>query len=276
MPCFLARRPAFCDRRLGRDPRSGIPTRAGNRGHRQRPICVCRGLLPRWPHVAAGTNRRPDYVESWMPRRATRWRTEGHGDAVVSVAYSRDGKRLLTGSYENTARLWDLATGDSRVFAGHDWWVWSVSFSPDERRILHDQPRTGRPSSGPWRPANRNRRSWGTPGPVYGGRLRGTASRWPRPGTTAGSCCGNPDQLRPFDFDVLTSGRTNPPPPCEYAAGAHRGGACRPLFPGRPAAGQQRQRPHGPRLGCGRPIAAQDAARPRRTRAGLRFAPAAT
>ena len=34
-----------------------------------------------------------------------------HGDGVVAVAFSPDGKTILTGSWDKTARLWDVATG---------------------------------------------------------------------------------------------------------------------------------------------------------------------
>jgi len=50
--------------------------------------------------------------------------------------YSQDGTKLLSGSYDGAARLWDVAQGTSREFRGHDWWVWSVAFSPDEKRFV--------------------------------------------------------------------------------------------------------------------------------------------
>ena len=36
---------------------------------------------------------------------------QGHSDAVFSVAYSPDGRQLLSGSYDFTVRVWDVATG---------------------------------------------------------------------------------------------------------------------------------------------------------------------
>ena len=37
--------------------------------------------------------------------------TQGHTGYVTSVAFSPDGRQLATGSYDKTARVWDLSTG---------------------------------------------------------------------------------------------------------------------------------------------------------------------
>jgi WD domain, G-beta repeat len=61
----------------------------------------------------------------------------GHSDAVTSVAFSPDGRSALTGSWDNTARLWELSSGrEIRRFEGHSGYVSSVAFSPDGRSIL--------------------------------------------------------------------------------------------------------------------------------------------
>ena len=45
--------------------------------------------------------------------------------------------RVLTGSRDKTARLWDAATGNEiRAFKGHEHFVLSVAFSPDGARVL--------------------------------------------------------------------------------------------------------------------------------------------
>ena len=36
---------------------------------------------------------------------------QGHSGDVNSVAYSPDGRQLLSGSFDGTVRVWDVATG---------------------------------------------------------------------------------------------------------------------------------------------------------------------
>jgi WD40 repeat protein len=56
----------------------------------------------------------------------------GHEDAILSVAYSPDGKLLTTAGRDNTVRLWDAATGRERTsLIGHQKRVSIVRFSPD-------------------------------------------------------------------------------------------------------------------------------------------------
>jgi WD40 repeat protein len=53
------------------------------------------------------------------------------------VSFSPDGKRIVTGSFDQTARVWDAATGhETLTLKGHTGPVYSVSFSPDGKRIL--------------------------------------------------------------------------------------------------------------------------------------------
>ncbi|HOC00830.1 MAG TPA: WD40 repeat domain-containing protein [Verrucomicrobiota bacterium] len=61
---------------------------------------------------------------------------EGHTDWVFAVAVSLDGKRLVTGSGDETARLWELATGRLLRSFAHDDWVEAVAISPDGSRIV--------------------------------------------------------------------------------------------------------------------------------------------
>jgi WD40 repeat protein len=61
----------------------------------------------------------------------------GHTSGVFAVAFSPDGKRALTGSFDNTARLWDATTGAPvATLEGHTGLVFGVAFSPDGKRAL--------------------------------------------------------------------------------------------------------------------------------------------
>jgi hypothetical protein len=62
---------------------------------------------------------------------------EGHTDKVMSVSLSADGRWALSGSCDQTLRLWDISTGQCvRVFDGHRGDVMSVSLSADGRWAL--------------------------------------------------------------------------------------------------------------------------------------------
>jgi WD40 repeat protein len=52
------------------------------------------------------------------------------------VTFSPDGKRLATGSFDHTVKLWDAATGQELLtLKGHSVAVFSVAFSPDGKRL---------------------------------------------------------------------------------------------------------------------------------------------
>jgi len=60
-----------------------------------------------------------------------------HSGSVNSVAFSPDGKTVLSGSYDHTLKLWDVATGyEIRTLVGHSGEVTSVAFSPDGKTAL--------------------------------------------------------------------------------------------------------------------------------------------
>ena len=61
---------------------------------------------------------------------------KGHENWVNTVCFSPNGKTILTGSDDKTARLWNLNGNLLQVFKGHEDRISSVCFSPDGKSIL--------------------------------------------------------------------------------------------------------------------------------------------
>jgi len=74
----------------------------------------------------------------WQPQTHLALKTlRGHRRGVYSAAFSPDGQRIVTGSWDNTAKVWDAASGTNLfTLTGHNNYVYSVAFSPDGQRIV--------------------------------------------------------------------------------------------------------------------------------------------
>lgn len=60
----------------------------------------------------------------------------GHKDGVTGGCFSKDSKRAITMSYDNTARLWDMRDGSCLGIMQHGGPVTRVQFSADGRLIV--------------------------------------------------------------------------------------------------------------------------------------------
>jgi WD40 repeat protein len=74
--------------------------------------------------------------QAWMRNRETL--LVGHTGGTAAVSFSPDGRRVVTASWDHTARVWDLSGPRpvATVLEGHKDVVLAASFSPDGRRIV--------------------------------------------------------------------------------------------------------------------------------------------
>ncbi|KAF2224457.1 hypothetical protein BDZ85DRAFT_102571 [Elsinoe ampelina] len=82
---------------------------------------------PTWIDVYAGLS------SGW---NAELLKLEGHEGFVSSEYFSHDSKRVVSGSKDRTARVWNAETGDELLrLEGHEDWIRSVCFSRDDKLV---------------------------------------------------------------------------------------------------------------------------------------------
>ena len=65
--------------------------------------------------------------------------TQEHTDRVSNVVFTKDGRQVITGSWDKTVRVWDAATGEPLrairlpSYAGTQGMIYAMALSPDER-----------------------------------------------------------------------------------------------------------------------------------------------
>ena len=88
--------------------------------------------------VAPQTNAAPT-TTSLRPTTTTQPRSSlplaGHTDLVMFAAWSPDGSRLATASWDGTARIWDTTGQTIDALEGHADNVWCVAWSADGSRL---------------------------------------------------------------------------------------------------------------------------------------------
>lgn len=77
-------------------------------------------------------NTSPQYPSCFSLRHVL----EGHDDIVGRIAWSPDGQKLASPSYDKTIRIWDSETGaPARLIKAHERFITGVTWSPDGRSL---------------------------------------------------------------------------------------------------------------------------------------------
>ena len=61
---------------------------------------------------------------------------KGHKNVILGLAFSPDSQKLISGSFDKTARIWDVNSGETlQVLMGHSKAIYAVAFSRDGQRV---------------------------------------------------------------------------------------------------------------------------------------------
>lgn len=82
------------------------------------------------------TWRSDNKIQLWQADGTPGPALEGHTDAVKHVAFSHDGRYIVSTSRDNTARLWTIQGKLLATLTGHTGNVYDAEFSPDNRYLF--------------------------------------------------------------------------------------------------------------------------------------------
>jgi WD40 repeat protein len=76
-------------------------------------------------------------VRLWDLNGGTELRRFAHDGMLCGVAFSPDGRRALSGGFDQVMHLWDVQTGKRLCsFPGHTDLIYSVAFAPNGQTAL--------------------------------------------------------------------------------------------------------------------------------------------
>lgn len=141
------------------EDQKGVAQPAANFSRPQvRTLAWQRDTTPQWafrspweqPRLTRVSQQEPAQTPDNKPRAPTVQIVTGHTDSVLSAVFRPDGRRVLSASRDQTARVWDSQTGqpvgsstskqtilDDNVFAeGHEYDLFAMRFFPDGNYLL--------------------------------------------------------------------------------------------------------------------------------------------
>ncbi|KIK45777.1 hypothetical protein CY34DRAFT_496524 [Suillus luteus UH-Slu-Lm8-n1] len=114
-------------------------TQTGNEWWDEKRVdAVCSmALSPNGKIIATGSGSSDFKLTLWdVETRKIISKWAGHSNVVCALCWSADGDRVVSGSWDGTARVWDVKKGKTvlAIETGYVW-VWAVIYSPDSSKF---------------------------------------------------------------------------------------------------------------------------------------------